>query len=253
VRTGSTTSRKSGSSSCHQRTMVGRHQLPDTRSLKAPSQSSMGSVAERKFRSSVLNSRSRTRALGRRLWIVNRPRSLARIGTCTVATLAVGRRHDRGWAARSHGTRSHQCTLVPDVGCQSHAERRRHRRCNHVVILHARITTSCWRPVPAIRRPSCASNVRDPLWRNAVSSITAARRSEPRLCGRDGARQGCPRHARRFAALTRTMRSRCFGIYRSVGSVSSNDRCAACCWPTSWVHRRAESRFMSVMPHARPA
>lgn len=45
------------------------------------------------------------------------------------------------------------------------------------------------------------------------------RRSDPTFCGSDGARQGCPRTARRYAALTRVMRSRCSGIYRSVGDL----------------------------------
>lgn len=46
---------------------------------------------------------------------MNRPRSFARIGRWTVVTPAVGRRHDRDRAARIHGTRSHVCTLIPDV------------------------------------------------------------------------------------------------------------------------------------------
>ena len=53
------------------------------------------------------------------------------------------------------------------------------------------------------------------------------RRSDPGLFGSEGARQGCPPFLRRCAALTRAMRSRCFGSYRSVGGC-----CAGAEWRT---------------------
>ena len=45
------------------------------------------------------------------------------------------------------------------------------------------------------------------------------RRSDPGLFGSEGARQVFPPFRRRCAALTRAMRSRCSGSYRSVGGV----------------------------------
>jgi hypothetical protein len=127
------------------------------------------------------------------------------------------------------GTRSHLCTLVPDVCANRMLNADATDGCNHVVILHGEMTTAWLAAGFGYPRRSWAGISETTYVENTMFfgdccqtlriEILRERWRASRLPSLRSALRGLdPRHA-----LPKS------GIYRSVGLVSSSDRCAARC------------------------